>query len=157
MQLLAPVFKKETITENQERNSQKMLPCLKGDHFLQEGENPRAWRKGKKFNDVSEDTSRWTSDSFFPKWEKITQEKWVICNKRGLQAGIFTKTSFSGNKSPLKDQQQKFRFVKSRNKFFNRKKRNRNSTQTGNSKLFLQDISTKRLMPRDHKTRQAVF
>ena len=34
------------------------------------GKSNRAWRKGKKFNDVSEDTSRWTSDSFFPKMGK---------------------------------------------------------------------------------------
>lgn len=61
----------------------------------------------------------------------------IICNKRGLQAGVFTKTSFSGNKVHS-NQQEKCRFVKSRNKFFNRKKRNRNSTQTGNPERFLQ-------------------
>ena len=63
------------------------------------GKSNRAWRKGKKFNDVSEDTSRWTSDSFFPKMGKDNSRKMgIICNKRGLQAGVFTKTSFSGNK-----------------------------------------------------------
>jgi hypothetical protein len=48
--------------------------------------------EGKKFNDVSEDTSRWTSDSFFPKMGKDNSRKMgIICNKRGLQAGVFTK------------------------------------------------------------------
>jgi hypothetical protein len=101
MQLLAPVFKKETITENQERNSQKMLPCLKGDHFLQEGENPI--EHGEKVRNLMMFPKipvggRLTH--FFPKWEKITKKKWVLSViKEGYKLEFLQKPPFQGIKS----------------------------------------------------------
>jgi hypothetical protein len=156
MQLLAPVFKKETITENQERNSQKMLPCLKGDHFLQEGENPRAWRKGRKFNDVSEDTSRWTSDSFFPKWEKITKKKWVLSViKEGYKLEFLQKPPFQGIKVHSKTNNKNSDLLKAEINSLIEKNAieivPRLETQSGFYKKFLRNVSCQGTTRRDRR------
>lgn len=78
-----------------------MLPCLKGDHFLQEGENPIEHdKKVRNLMMFPKIPVGGRLTHFLPEWEKITQEKWVLSViKEGYKLEFLQKPPFQGIKS----------------------------------------------------------
>lgn len=78
-----------------------MLPCLKGDHFLQEGENPIEHdKKVRNLMMFPKIPVGGRLTHFLPEWKKITQEKWVLSViKEGYKLEFLQKPPFQGIKS----------------------------------------------------------